>query len=159
MDLMEVVRKRRMVRNFSDAPVAPEAIDRILDMARRGPSAGFTQGQDFIVVADLVKKKAIAEICGETEYANFGFHPFVSNAPVLIVPCTNESAYHRRYQEPDKIQADGTEIAWPVPYWLMDVGSAVMLILLGAVNEGLAAGFAGALDLEAFRRRWGSLRK
>jgi nitroreductase len=152
MDFTDVLRKRRMVRNFSDAPVAPEAIERILDAARRGPSAGFTQGQDFIVVTDLAMKKAIAEVCGETDYTNFGFDPFVSAAPVLIVPCTNEAAYHRRYQEPDKIQEDGTEIEWPVPYWFMDVGCAVMLVLLGAVNEGLAAGYAGGLDLDEFRR-------
>jgi nitroreductase len=152
MDFTAVVSRRRMVRNFSDAPVAPETIDRILDAARRGPSAGFTQGQDFIVVTNPATKKTLAEVCGETEYTSFGFHPFVSAAPVLIVPCTNEAAYHRRYQEPDKIQDDGTEIEWPVPYWFMDVGCAVMLILLGAVNEGLAAGFAGGLDLAAFRR-------
>ena len=44
-----------------------------------------------------------------------GFHAFVSGAPVLIVPCTNEAAYHRRYRELDKLRQDGTEIDWPVP--------------------------------------------
>ena len=73
MDFIDVVRKRRMVRNFTEAPVSPEAIDRILDLARRGPSAGFTQGQDFIVVTDPATKKVIAEICGEAEYTGFGF--------------------------------------------------------------------------------------
>jgi nitroreductase len=141
-----------MVRNFSNVPVAPDSIDRILETARRGPSAGFTQGQDFVVVTDLAIKKALADACGEPEYTNAGFHPFVSSAPVLIVPCTNEAAYHRRYREADKIQDDGSEIDWPVPYWFMDAGCAVMLILLGAINEGLAAGFAGGLDLAAFRR-------
>jgi nitroreductase len=71
---------------------------------------------------------------------------------VLILPCANEAAYHRRYREPDKIQEDGSEIAWPVPYWFMDAGSAVMAILLATVNEGLAAGFAGSWDLQALRR-------
>jgi nitroreductase len=70
---------------------------------------------------------------------------------VLIIPCTTENAYHRRYQQPDKINKDGTEIEWPVPYWFMDVGCAVMLLLLAVVNEGLAAGFAGAHDLAALR--------
>jgi nitroreductase len=141
-----------MVRNFSQAPIPMETINRILEWARRGPSAGYTQGQDFIVVTEPATRKALAEICGEPAYTGSGFHPFVSAAPVLIVPCTNEAAYHRRYREADKVQDDGTEIEWPVPYWFMDVGCAVMLILLGAVNEGLAAGFAGGLDLAAFRR-------
>ena len=37
----------------------------------------------------------------------------------------------------------------PIPYWFMDAGHAVMLILLSVVYEGLAAGFAGFLDLSA----------
>nr|MBA2254542.1 nitroreductase family protein [Chloroflexota bacterium] len=41
---------------------------------------------------------------------------------------------------------DGTEIDWPVPYWWIDVGMTAMLILLAAVDEGLAAGYAGAAD-------------
>jgi nitroreductase len=70
---------------------------------------------------------------------------------VLVVPCTSEEAYHRRYRESDKIQADGTEIEWPVPYWFMDGGCAIMVLLLAVVDEGLAAGFAGAHDLDAVR--------
>jgi len=151
MDFRDVVLKRRMVRHFTDEPVAPEAIDRILDLARHAPSAGFTQGQSFVVVTRPDLKRAIAALCGEEQYVASGFHPFVSGAPVLLIPCTSEAAYHRRYQEPDKIGADGAEIEWPVPYWHMDIGCAVMIVLLAAVDEGLAAGFAGAHDLLALR--------
>jgi nitroreductase len=67
------------------------------------------------------------------------------------VACVSEAVYHRRYQEPDKLKDDGSEIDWPVPYWYVDVGCSVMLLLLAVVNEGLAAGFAGAHDLQALR--------
>ena len=97
-----LVHKRRMVRRFTDEPVPQETIQRILDLARRNPSAGFTQGQDFVVVTRPETKQAIAQLCGEEDYVEAGFHRFISGAPVLIVPCTNEAAYHRRYQEPDK---------------------------------------------------------
>jgi len=50
MDFTEAVRKRRMVRHFTAEPVAPEVIERIVTLARQAPSAGFTQGQSFIVV-------------------------------------------------------------------------------------------------------------
>jgi nitroreductase len=33
----------------------------------------------------------------------------------------------------------------------MDIGCVVMLVLLAAVDEGLAAGFAGTHDLDALR--------
>jgi nitroreductase len=151
MEFRDVVLKRRMVRHFSDAPVAPEVVDRILDLARHAPSAGFTQGQSFVVVTRPELKREIARLCGEEGYVESGFHPFISGAPILLIPCTSEAAYHRRYREPDKLRDDGGEIEWPVPYWHMDIGCAVMIVLLAAVDEGLAAGFAGAHDLEGLR--------
>jgi nitroreductase len=50
---------------------------------------------------------------------------------------------------------DGTEIVWPVPFWFMDAGCAVMLLLLSVVNEGLAAGFVGVWDLDGLRELLG----
>ena len=148
MDFTEVVLKRRMVRHFTSEPVAPEIIERLLILARHAPSAGFTQGQSFIVVTRPDLKQAIAKLCGEEGYVSGGFHPFISEAPVLVIPCTSEAAYHRRYHEPDKLGEDGAEIPWPVPYWHMDIGCAVMVLLLAVVNEGLAAGFAGIITPE-----------
>ncbi|NJN44855.1 MAG: nitroreductase [Anaerolineae bacterium] len=144
MDFNQTVLKRRMVRHFTNEPIPKETIQHILELAQHSPSAGFTQGQDYVVVTDLETKRAIAQLCGEEHYTSAGFHPFISGAPVLIIPCTNENAYHRRYQEADKVNQEGEEINWPVPYWFMDVGCAVQIILLAVVNEGLAAGFAGA---------------
>lgn len=151
MEFATIVRRRRMVRNFTDAPIAVATLARILELARHAPSAGFTQGQAFVVVTDPETRKAIAALCGEEQYVAGGFGPWISQAPVLIVPCTSEAAYHRRYQESDKLQDDGTEIVWPVPYWHMDIGCAVMVLLLAVVDEGLAAGFAGSRDLDGLR--------
>jgi nitroreductase len=152
MEFAEVVKKRRMVRNFGSEPVAADSLERIMDLARRAPSAGYTQGQDFVVVTRPELRQAIAEICGEAHYVSAGMDPFLSRAPVLVVACTNEAAYHRRYQQPDKLRADGMEIEWPVPFWHMDIGCAVMVLLLAVVDEGLAAGFVGVWDQDALRR-------
>lgn len=143
MEFREVVRKRRMVRRFTSEPVAPDVIDRMLQLAHHAPSAGFTQGQSFIAVTQPELKQTIARLCSEEEYTASGFHPFISEAPALIIPCVSEAAYHRRYQEPDKINEQGQEIIWPVPFWYMDIGCSVMILLLAAVDEGLGAGFAG----------------
>jgi nitroreductase len=155
MNFDEILKKRRMVRNFSDEAVDEASIQRILEAARHAPSAGFTQGQDFIVVTKAETKQKIAQLCQEESYVENGFDPFISKAPVIIIPCANENAYHRRYQQADKVNPDGTEIVWPVPYWFMDAGCAVMLILLAVVNEGLAAGFAGFKDMDAARELLG----
>ena len=151
MEFRDAVLKRRMVRNFADKPVDPEIIDRILELTRHAPSAGFTQGQSFIVVTRPELRKAIADTCEEEEYIQRGFAAFISKAPVLLIPCTSETAYHRRYQEADKVNQDGTEIIWPVPYWFMDIGCAVMIALLAAIDEGLVTAFAGSKDLDRLR--------
>jgi nitroreductase len=151
MEFAEVVRKRRMVRHFTPEPVPRETIERMLDLTRHAPSAGFTQGQSFVVVTDPEMKRRVAELCGEQHYIEAGYGPWISQAPVLFIPCTSEEAYHRRYREPDKIRPDGTEIEWPVPYWFMDIGCAVQILLMAAVDEGLSAGYAGAWDLDAVR--------
>jgi nitroreductase len=146
MEFSETVRRRRMVRNYLPDPIPDESLDRILDRARRAPSAGFTQGQSFVVVTEAPTRSAIARLANEDEYVAAGFDPWLSRAPVHVVVCTSEAAYRSRYSEPDKGgAADAHE--WPVPYWYVDAGASLMLLLLAAVDEGLAAGFAGSHSL------------
>jgi nitroreductase len=143
MEFEEVVRRRRMVRNFEDRPVAPELVDRLLDAARRAPSAGFTQGFAFLVLEG-------PEQVGRFWQATFpppereGFRwPGLFRAPVVIVPCSSKQAYLDRYAEPDKGWTDRDEARWPVPYWDVDCAFATMALLLGAVDAGLGALFFG----------------
>ena len=154
MELQDAIARRRMVRNYRDEPVDPAAIDRVIDAARRAPSAGFTQGQRFVVVTAAETRAAIAELGGESHYVEQGFDPWMSRAPVHVVPCADERAYHDRYREPDKLGEDG-EIAWPVPYWHVDIGASLMLLLLAVVEEGLAAGFFGVHRLDGLRELLG----
>jgi FMN reductase [NAD(P)H] len=60
--------------------------------------------------------------------------------PVLV--CVREGDYHDRYRLEDKL-VEGEEIDWPVPYWFVDAGAALMLVLLAAIDEGFAAGVSG----------------
>lgn len=143
MDFTDVIRKRRMVRNFTDEPVDDEVIERIVAAGQRAPSAGFSQGVSYIVVTDPETRKAIGEIAGEAGYVEAGFDPFISGAPVQIVICTSERVYHERYNEPDKKSEGEDEIDWPIPYWHTDAGASMMLVLLAAVNEGLGSAFVG----------------
>ncbi len=147
MDFYEAVRRRRMVRNYSDEPVDPRALDRIVAAARKAPSAGFSQGQSMIVVTDPESRRRIADSVGEADYVARGFDPWISRAPVHVVVCVREEAYHERYREPDKAP-DGVENPWPVPFWWVDAGATMMLLLLAAAAEGLAAGFLGGPALE-----------
>ena len=50
MEFADVVRRRKMVRNYTDEPVDPAVVDRALANAVRAPSAGFSQGWGFLVL-------------------------------------------------------------------------------------------------------------
>jgi nitroreductase len=147
MEFSEVVKRRRMVRNYDpDMPVTRDQLERIAAAAQKAPSAGFSQGQRIVIVTDLARRQRVAEICDEADYVSAGFDPWISRAPALFIPTVSEQIYHRRYQEPDKLQNDGTEIDWPIPYWWTDIGATALLIHQAAINEGLAAGFLGLED-------------
>jgi nitroreductase len=151
VEFRDALSRRRMVRNYTDDPVDAEALARIVDAGVRSPSAGFSQGQRFVVVTNEAQRLAIAHAAAEPEYIAEGFDPWISKAPAHIVICADKGAYLNRYSEPDKAGEGGvpsTEDDWPVPYWWVDAGASMMSILLAAVDEGLAAGFLGAHNLE-----------
>jgi len=146
MEFSELVQRRRMVRHFAPDPIERSVLERIAATAQRAPSAGFSQGQRLVIVTDAARKRRLAELAWEGSYTDQGFDPWISEAPALFVPAVSAKVYVDRYNEPDKrdpSEQPGTEAEWDVPYWWMDIGCTVMLILLAAVDEGLAAGFAG----------------
>lgn len=155
MEFEKAVRKRRMVRHFSAAPVTKETVDRILGLAQHAPSAGFSQGSAYVVVTDDEMKRGVARLQGEEDYKAGGFHGWISEAPVAIVACVSEKVYHDRYNEQDKLDEEGKEIEWPTPYWFFDIGAGCMIILLAAVDAGLSAAFSGTFDVKGMRELLG----
>jgi nitroreductase len=157
MEFRDVVMKRRAVRHFEEGGVDPAVIEGIARLAQRTPSAGFSQGQRLVVVTDPEARRRVAAAVGEAWYVEDGMDPWISRCAAQLIPCVSEEVYHRRYREPDKVADDGTEIAWPVPYWWVDVGATMMVIMLAAVDAGLASGFAGvgADEIVALRAELG----
>ena len=157
MEFADVVRRRKMVRNFTTEPVARAGIERIMHAAVRAPSAGFTQGWGFLV---LDTPGDTERFWGTTFTAegrrNFGY-PGMFNASVIVVPCSNESAYLDRYAEPDKGWTDRDPARWPVPFWHIDTAFASMQILNAVVDEGLGALFFGIFgeNVPAVRAEFG----
>ena len=143
MEFKEVLAKRRMVRSYADEPIPGESLDRIALAGLRGPSAGYSQGIALVVVTEQSRRQAIAALAREPEYLTAGFDPWISRAPAQIVIAVSEKVYRERYRAADKLDLGGAETKWPVPYWWVDAGAALMAVLLTAVDEGLAAGFLG----------------
>ena len=139
MGLYELLKQRRMVRHYTGEGVPREALERVVGTVRRAPRAGFSQGQRLLVVDDptLLAELAKDELNADAE-------PWFQSAPAHVLVLTREQDYHDRYTRQDKLEATGgSEIVWPVPYWHVDAGAALMLVLLGAIEEGLAAGVYG----------------
>jgi nitroreductase len=137
----EAVARRHMVRSYLPEPVDPESLDRILDAARRAPSAGFSQGVELIVVTAAADRARLATAAGEDDHVARGRRPWLSVAPVHVIVAVEPGAYRRRYRESDKAATHVDD--WPAPYWWIDSGAVLMLLLLAATAEGLAAGFLG----------------
>jgi nitroreductase len=142
MEFAEVVRRRRMVRNFDpDRPVPAEVRDRVLANALRAPSAGFSQGWAFLVLAEPADRARFWAATSPPEPD--GWLTRMSRAPLLVVPFSHKDAYLDRYAEPDKGWTDRDEARWPAPYWDIDTGFAALLMLLTVVDEGLGGCFFG----------------
>ena len=138
MEFQEVVQRRHMVRTFTSDPVPAETLDRILANAVRGPSAGFSQGQSFLVLTG-------EELPKFWEIAGAAIHESAQTAPLVIVPFSVKRVYLDRYAEPDKGWTDRDESRWPVPFWHIDTGMAALLILLTVTDENLGAVYFGIM--------------
>ena len=157
MDFQDVVRRRRMVRNFAPEPVDPAVVQQILDNAVRAPSAGFSQGWGFVV---LDTPRDVGRFWAAATPPGAGADTWsrgMRRAPVLIVPLSCKRAYLDRYAEPDKGWTDRDETRWPVPYWDIDTGMAALLMLLTVTDEGLGGCFFGVPPerIPAFRTEFG----
>jgi nitroreductase len=149
MEFQDVVARRQMVRDFSPEPVARPLVEQLVAHAGRGPSAGFSQGFAFVVLTDPDQRRMFWETTSGPEWRGESESAPLTRAPVVILPLAHKQAYLDRYGLPDKAHTPlSQEEHWPAPYWDIDTGFGVMLILLAAVDLGLGALFFGIFQGE-----------
>ena len=139
-----------MVRAFAPDRLAPGTLEGLVDLARRAPSAGHSQGWAFIGLEGVGETARYWDVALPVE-RRAGFRwPGLLTAPALLVVLVRPDAWVDRYAEPDKAATGlgAGAAAWPVPYWWVDAGMAVEHVLLGAVEAGLGACFFGLFDHE-----------
>jgi nitroreductase len=143
VELTDAVRRRRMTRNFSGRPLGPDIVDELVAAALRAPSAGNTQGRDFVVLeGDQISRywDATTDEAWRSSSRRFAG---LSRAPVVVLPFADPEAYDLRYGEPDKVRSDGRDVEWVVPFWFVDAAFSTMTLLLGATDAGIGAAFLG----------------
>ncbi|HEX2026954.1 MAG TPA: nitroreductase family protein [Nitriliruptorales bacterium] len=127
METWDAIRARRDVREYQDRPIPPEALDRILEAARRTPSASNQQRWDFVLVTDREQLEDLARVWqGATHVAR-------SAATIgLVAPVTEDS--------------------WTRMAVHYDLGQATMSIMLAAADLGIGSGHAAVRDQKLSRR-------
>ena len=123
MDVFEAIAVRKSVRAFLDRPVGDDLLERILDAARRAPSARNAQEWRFVVVRDRAVRERIA-----SEAAR---QPFIGAAGVLLACCA---------------ASDGRIMRCGQPAYTIDVAIAMDHLSLAAVALGLGTCWIGSFD-------------
>lgn len=152
-EFVDVVRRRRMTRDFSPEAVPAELLDELVALAARAPSAGKTQGWHLVVLEGSQTAQFWDITLPAPRRATFRWQGLL-HAPVLALVLADPQAYVERYAEPDKAATGlgASPEAWPTPYWTVDTSMAVMTLLLAAEDRGLGTLFFGVFREEAALR-------
>ncbi len=99
MDVLEAIQARRSIRKYTDEPVPPEMIDRLLEAARAAPSTSNTQSWKFKVITDPQIRARIKDVA-------YG-QKFVARAPVIIACCLDLDAFKEKGKQTLKLVLSG----------------------------------------------------
>jgi nitroreductase len=130
METWDAIRSRRNVRSYGQRAIAPQELDRILEAARRSPSAGNQQAWDFVACTDPEQLAQLASVGAAAS------HVAGSAATVALVAPRSDDAQLR-----DLVQ--------------FDLGQATMSMMLAAADLGIGSAHAGVDDQELARRLLG----
>lgn len=127
MDAWDAITSRRNVRWFTEEPIDPDTLDRILEAGRRAPSSRNMQPWDFVVVTDQQRLLELSQV-----WKGAG-HVGRSAATVGLV--VDEVVTPR---DREMVQ--------------FDLGQAVMQMMIAAAGFGLGSAHAWVQDLDEARR-------
>jgi len=142
VNFADIVRSRRMSRSFSDQSVDTSIINSCVDLARRAPSAGKSQGWHVLLLENEATQRYWDVALPAERREGFAF-PLLLQAPVIVLSMCDPTAYLERYSEPDKkVTGLGEGLdQWVAPYWTIDASFATMTFLLALEDVKLGALF------------------
>lgn len=135
---LDLVRKRRSCRDYSEAPVSDEMINNCLEAARLAPSACNKQPWRFIIVRDCELRR---KLCTDGLLPGISM-PWAQKAPVIAVLCAETSIItHTLAPMISKVQ-----------YHLIDIGIAGEHFVLAAESQGLGTCWIGWFNEKQVRK-------
>lgn len=127
METWNAIRARRNVRRYLERPIPEEAMEQILEAARRTPSSRNQQRWDFVVVSDREQLQRLSEVWRGADHVAASVATIALVAPTSDDPATRESIQY-------------------------DLGQVTMSIMLAATDLGIGSGHAAVHDQERARR-------
>jgi coenzyme F420-0:L-glutamate ligase/coenzyme F420-1:gamma-L-glutamate ligase len=142
---------RRSIRAFTDAPVAPEALDAIVTAACIAPAPHHSRPWRFVTIDTAAGKQALADGMGarwRTDLAGDDVpparidelvdasHAKLTGAPAVVVGCLTWDGLDR-YPDEARRRAE-----WGMA--LLSLGAAVENLMLAAADAGLASCWVAA---------------
>jgi len=125
MDVMEAIRVRRSVREYSARPIPPDVMERMREALRLAPSACNYQPWKFVIVTDAALKEQIASAANNQHW--------IAGAPVVVVGVGfPDQAYKRMGGRGNSVD--------------VDLAIALDHLTLAAAAEGLGTCWIGAFD-------------
>ena len=112
--MIELLRKRRSIRKYTDEKIAAETIETLVEAALRAPSSRGINPWEFVLVEDPA-------ILGKLSRAKQHGSEFLKKAPLAIVVCA------------DSTKSD---------VWIEDCSIAAIIIQLTALSLGLGSCWA-----------------
>jgi nitroreductase len=123
VETWDAIRSRRNVRDYTDEPVAREALEQILEAGRRAPSSRNWQPWDFVVVTG---RERLSELSKVWQSAGHVARSAATIALVAPVPENERQRDHVQY----------------------DLGQATMSMMLAAADLGIGSGHSAVADQE-----------
>lgn len=129
-----------MTRSFDGTPVDEDWLTRACAEALRSPTAGNSAGTSMAIVPHRDFGTFYELVTDEAWRGRSRRSDGLSRAGAAVIVTARPDAYAERYAEPDKGD-DRLSSAdrWPVPYWFVDAGMAIMSLLLLIEEAGLGA--------------------
>lgn len=137
--MLELILRRQSDRKYSDKPIEPEKLGRIIEAGRMAPSACNAQPWKFVVVTDPDLRKELAEAASARL---LGMNSFVSMAPVLIVIVRENPNFSSKVGATIKSK----------DYSHIDIGIATENICLQAAAENIGSCIIGWFDEKQVRK-------
>ena len=129
MDLMEAMRTRRSVRQWTSEPVAHETLEKVMEAAARAPSGGNTQPWAFVTIRDQARLKRLRAAAPG----------IAGRATAIVLICLDTD---RADEEPGTAEYDMVH---------MTLGAAMQNLLLAAHGQGLGACAIGSFHPASLR--------